>query len=143
MISLKTATQILSPYDVLEIVVESREIIRKDEENFDPTSILVRKVNPILHQGTSCQKNPTYYKIAEGKKSSEISNWNDLLISELKNSSHHSVKVTDLDNNTNVVEVMSSIHLAILNCAVLTKEQIKEIKCAKAFTPYGQIEISL
>ena len=141
--NLKTAIQILSSYDILEITISAREIIRKDISDFDPTSMLLRKANPLLQQGIDPQKNPTYYKISEGKKSSKIPDWNDLLIAELKNSSYHSVKITDLDNNNNVVEVMSSIHLAILNCSVLTKEQIKDIKCAKAFTLYGQIEISL
>lgn len=136
----KKILSILSPYDVVVAQISTREIVKKNA-SADLTGVLFPKADKILSAGPHPERNPSYYSIASGKNKLEIQDWQDRVIEELKSSPDHRVNVTDLDNNSNVVEVISTIRLSTVNCFSLTDEDFKEFTCVKIYTPYGQLKI--
>jgi hypothetical protein len=128
--------EMLSDNDVVVVMLSTQDIVKKEIQNFDPASLLIEKSKKILLLCEDYKSNPTCYSV-----SSDDKKWNNILVDELKRSPNYRVNVTDLDNNTNIVEVFSSIRLTVYNYKSLKKEILKEIICATAFTPFGSLTL--
>ena len=136
-----SAVKLLSPLDVVVLTVECKEIVKKSEiEKLEPASILFDKAEKLVLLGDYATRNPTYWNVTQGAKKEDTPEWEKALVAELSRSKLD-VKVTDLDNNSNVVDASCEVYLLAINCDKLTKEYTKEIKCAKAHTAFGPIEL--
>ena len=144
MISLQRALQALSPLDIIVFDIEAQDIVKKkDLENFLPATILSKKAESFIFTGEMSERNPTYWNLSEGMKKEEVVDWDKKLAIELAGDLKFSVKHEELDNNSLVTTVASSVSMLLMNCKDLSKEQIKEAKCAKIFTAYGPLEVDL
>ena len=132
--------KIFSSHNVMTVVIECSGILKKTDTN-SPAMLLLEKAEKFLTFGEYCHFNPTYWKIANGKIRDEIPEWKSLLVNELTSSPGYNLKVTDLDNKSNVVEVSSEISLLVANCYELPDELIKEMKCATVHTAYGPVVV--
>jgi len=128
--------EILSDDNIAVVSISSQNIVKKEIDNFEPATLLIDKSKKILLSCENYQLNPTCFGI-----NSNDQKWEKTLIEELKLSPHYRVNVTDLDNNTDIIEIFSSIRLIIKNYKLLKKEQLKEITCAVAFTPFGSLQL--
>lgn len=131
---MKNLIQILSNDDIIVVEISNSQIIKKQIENFDPSKILLNK-SKIFFENVK-ENNPIF-------RPTDMSDnqWDEIVLEEIKRSPKYRVKVTDLDNNTNIVEVFSGIPLTVLNYKLLKKHQLKEIICATAFTPFGTHQV--
>lgn len=144
MIKIQDAFQICSPFDVVEFEIEAQEIVKKkDLEHFVPSSLLVKKAEKFIEVGKMPERNPTYWNVSEGKKKEDIADWEDRLAVALALEHKFVVNQQELDNNSLVTTVVSSISMLLVNCKDLSKEQIKESKCATIFTAFGPIKLIL
>ena len=140
---LQEAIKLMSPLDVLCLTLETKGVVRKNDENFQPGSLLAGKVEKLISIGDHPTRNPTYWNVSGGTGSSEVPNWKDLLISELEASPSFNVKLTDLDNNSNVMEVSCEISLLVINCNNMGQELMKDVKCARIRTVFGSVDVEL
>lgn len=137
------AIKVLSPLDVVILTLENQTLVKKSElDECLPASFLVSKVEKFIQLGEFPTRNVTYWNVSEGKTKEETEDWNEKLIKELT-SSKMSVKVQELDNTKNIVEVSCEIYLIVHNCSQLTKELLKEVKCARIHTAFGQIDVEI
>lgn len=137
------AIKVLSPLDVVVLTLENQALVKKSElDECLPASFLVPKVEKLIQLGEFPTRNVTYWNVSEGKIKEETEDWNEKLIKELT-SSKMSVKVQELDNTKNIVEVSCEVYLIVHNCSQLTKELLKEVKCARIHTAFGQIDVEI
>ena len=137
------AIESISPFTSVVLTLEVQKIVKKQgSESINPAELLIEKVETFLRVGDVPSRNITYWNIAKGADMSEVPNWKELLINEISNSKME-VMVQDLDITKEVMEVSCEISLLAFNCKRLTKELLKEIKCAKIHTASGQIEVEL
>ena len=144
MMTLQNAIQICSPLDIVEFEIEIQEIVKKkDLENLVPSALLVKKAEKFLQAGQMCERNPTYWNATEGLKREDVPDWDNKLATALALERKFIVNQQELDNNSLVTTVVASISMLLLNCKDLSKEQIKEAKCATVFTAFGPIRLTL
>lgn len=137
------AIEKISPFTSVILTLEVQKILKKDEiESIDPAELLVDKVETFLKVGDVPTRNVTYWNLTKGSDMSEVPNWRELLINEISDSKMD-VVVHDLDITKEVMEVSCEISLLAFNCRQLTKELLKEIKCARIHTASGQIDVEL
>lgn len=141
---IQTALGIISPFDVISITLEEKIIISKSPpEGFNPISVLVEKAEKFVMLGSQSTRNPTYWNCTFGKTKDEVPEWKELLENEIAASESFDVNVINMDNNSNVMEISGEIFLLAINCKELTKELVKEIKCAKVHTVFGPIDLTV
>lgn len=137
------AIEKISPFTSVILTLEVQKILKKDEiETIDPAELLLDKVETFLKVGDVPTRNVTYWNLTKGSDMSEVPNWRELLINEISDSKMD-VVVHDLDITKEVMEVSCEISLLAFNCRRLTKELLKEIKCARIHTASGQIDVEL
>ena len=135
--------KVLSPVDVVVLTLETQNIVKKDKvEDCIPASFLIPLVERFVHLGEFPTRNVTYWNVTEGKDKEEIFNWEERLIKELT-SSNMTISIQELDNTKDVVKVSCEIYMLAHNCMQLTKELLKEVKCAKVLTAFGPIEVEI
>ena len=139
---LSKATKLFSPLEVIVLTIESKDIVKKSDSEKPISSLLADKVESFISVGEYATRNPTYWNVSGGKKKDEVQNWRHALCVEIENSKLN-VKVTDLDNNNNVVETSCEVSMLVVNFKELSKELMKEIKCARVHTVFGQIELQV
>lgn len=144
MITFEKAVAIASGFDIITLVIEDQQIVQKNNiESYVPGSALVKKAEKYITVGSDWEKNPTCWAAFEGAPLSSLPDWQDRLAKVLTNSQSLRVNWSDLDNNTRVATVASEISVLATNCRALTPSLIKEVKCAKIFTAFGQIDLAL
>jgi hypothetical protein len=144
MMTLQNALKICSPLDIIEFEIETQEIVKKkDLETLVPSSLLVKKAEKFIEVGKMPERNPTYWNATEGKRKEEVHDWEDKLATALALERKFVVNQQELDNNSLVISVVSSISMLLVNCKDLPREQIKEAKCATVFTAFGPISLTL
>lgn len=137
------AIEKISPFTSVILTLTEQKILKIEEvETINPAELIVPKVEKFLNVGDVPTRNITYWNITKGSDMSEVPNWRELLINEISNSKME-VVVHDLDITKEVMEVSCEISLLSFNCKQLTKELLKEIKCARIHTASGQIEVEL
>jgi len=135
--------KVLSPLDVVVLTLEAQSLVKKDKiDDCTPASFLIPKVEKFISVGEFPTRNVTYWNISEGKIKEEIPDWEERLIKELSNS-NMTIKVQELDNTKNVVEVSCEIYMIAHNCTQLSKELLGEVKCAKVLTVFGPIDVEI
>ena len=135
--------RVLSPLDVVVLTLEAQEVVKKDKlEDCLPASFLLPKAEKLIHLGEFPTRNVTYWNATEGKLKDEVPDWNERLIKELTNSKM-TIKVQELDNTKDVVEVSCEIYMIAHNCTQLNKELLKEVKCARVHTAFGQLDVEI
>lgn len=144
MISFERAISISSGLDVIVLELEGQEIVQNEDiENYIPGSALVKKAEEYISVGPSWEKNPTCWAASDGNSVKELPDWSYRLARVLSNSPNLRVKWADLDNNSKVVTVTSEVSVLAINCRDLSLKLVKEAKCAKIFTAFGQIDLAL
>lgn len=135
--------KVLSALDVVVLTLEAQEIVKRESlDDCVPASFLLPKVEKFIHLGEFPTRNVTYWNATEGKTKEEVTDWELRLIRELTNS-NMTVKVQGLDNTKDVVQVSCEICMIAHNCTQLSKELLKEVKCARVHTAFGQIDVEI
>ena len=135
--------EILSPRDVVVLTVETKEVIKRSEINDQKlASLLLHKAEKLVFAGEFPTENPTYRNMTNGIAKEEVTDWRDNLINELSKSKMK-MKVQQLDNTKDVVEVSCEVYMIAHNCKQLNKQLLKEVKCARAHTTFGPIAAEL
>jgi len=137
------AIKVLSPLDVVVLTLEESRLLKK--QNIDdcvPASFLFEKADRLISVGNVPTRNVTYWNVSQGQEKDKVSDWQEKLISELSNSKMN-VEVQDLDNTKDIVKVSCEVYMIVHNCEQLTKELLKDVKCARVHTAFGPIEVEL
>lgn len=135
--------KLLSSLDVVVLTIEEQKVIKKSEiDDCIPASFLVEKAEKFIHLGEFPTRNITYWNATAGKAKEEVPDWNDRLIKELS-CSKMEWEVQDLDNTKDVLKVSCEIYMIAHNCDVLNNELLKEVKCARVHTAFGQIDVEI
>lgn len=135
--------KLLSPLDLVVLTIEEQKVIKKSEINdCVPASFLLEKAEKFIHLGEFPTRNVTYWNVSSGKIKEEVPDWNERLIKEL---SHSKIEwdVQDLDNTKDILRVSCEIYMIVHNCNVLNNELLKEVKCARVHTAFGQIDVEI
>lgn len=135
--------KLLSPLDLVVLTIEEQKVIKKSEINdCVPASFLLEKAEKFIHLGEFPTRNVTYWNVSSGKTKEEVPDWNERLIKEL---SHSKIEwdVQDLDNTKDILRVSCEIYMIVHNCNVLNNELLKEVKCARVHTAFGQIDVEI
>ena len=144
MITFNNAKKICSPLDVVVLEIETQQIVNKEEiQNYDFVSSLSDVAEKYIVLGEYPTRNPTYWKISEGKEKKEISDWKERIKLVLSNDSTFRVHWSDLDNNSQVATARASVAMIMHNCSDIPEQLIKEVKCATAYTAFGKIDLDL
>jgi len=135
--------KLFSPLDVIILTIEDQKIIKKSEtDDCIPASFLLEKAEKFIHLGEFPTRNITYWNATAGKTKEEVLDWNERLIGELSNSKLE-WEVQELDNTKNILKVSCEIYMIVHNCAALTNELLKEVKCARIHTAFGPIDVEI
>ncbi len=135
--------KLLSSLDVVVLTIEEQKVIKKSEiDDCIPASFLVEKAEKFIHLGEFPTRNITYWNATAGKAKEEVPDWNDRLIKELSHSKME-WEVQNLDNTKDVLKVSCEIYMIAHNCDVLNNELLKEVKCARVHTAFGQIDVEI
>jgi hypothetical protein len=135
--------KVLSPLDVIVLTIEEQKIVKKKEvENCVPAAFLIDKAEKFLLLGEFPTRNVSYWNATQGKEKSETADWELSLIKELSNS-RMEISVQEMDNTKSIVQVSCEIYMIAHNCILLTKELLKEVKCARVHTAFGPIEVEI
>jgi len=135
--------KLFSPLDVIILTIEDQKIIKKSEtDDCIPASFLLEKAEKFIHLGEFPTRNITYWNATAGKTKEEVLDWNERLIGELSNSKLE-WEVQELDNTKNILKVSCEIYMIVHNCAALTNELLKEVKCARVHTAFGPIDVEI
>ena len=135
--------KVLSPLDVVVLTIEEQKIVKKgDVENCIPAAFLIEKAEKFLMLGEFPTRNVSYWNATQGKEKSETPDWELFLIKELS-SSKMEMNVQEMDNTKDIVQVSCEIYMIAHNCMQLTKELLKEVKCARVHTAFGPIDVEV
>lgn len=144
MLTLEKALTVCAPYDIVQFEIEIQSIVKKsDLENLVPSSLLAGKAESFVTVGSMPERNPTYWNATEGVKKELVDDWKDRLSTALALERKFIVNHQELDNNSLVTTVASTISMLLVNCKDLPKEQIKEAKCATVFTAFGPLALMI
>ena len=140
---LNSTLKLLSPLDVLVFTIETQSIVKTDAvDDCIPAKFLIPKAESLIMTGEFPTRNITYWRSTEGKTKEEVDDWEFRLISALSNSNLQ-VNVLDLDNTSKVVEASCEVYMLAVNCGALSASQLKEVKCARAHTAFGPIDLAI
>ena len=135
--------KLLSPLDVIVLTIEEQKVVKiADIDDCIPASFLIEKAEKFLHMGEFPTRNITYWNATEGKTKEESPDWNEKLIKELSHSKME-WELQELDNTKKVMKVSCEIYMIAHNCELLSRELLKEVKCARVHTAFGQIEVEV
>ena len=135
--------KLLSPLDVVVLTLEEQVIIKSFEvDECVPASFLLEKAEKFIHLGEFPTRNITYWNTTEGKTKEEVSDWDEKLIKELSHS-RMEWELQELDNTKKVMKVSCEIYMIAHNCSSLSRELLKEVKCARVHTAFGQFEVEI